>query len=700
MASRQLHVAALGRPFSLGMLYDARRDKLYSGFSLWDKETLQKSTNAISQHSSTFEVTESDSTDSKSSLLSVEASLKASYMGGLVEVGGSAKYLDDKKKFKNQSRVTLQYKATTNSKQFLVTHEEAKDKQAVIPPTISATHVVTGILYGANAFFVFDSEKLEASSIQDVQAGMHAVINKIPKLNVEAKVDTQFTHEENTQIQKFSCKFYGDFILESNPATFEDAVKAYVQLPTILGEGVPLKATLMPLKSFDFAAEELKAEICIGLLRKAHDTLEEMNEAEMRCSDSLDEKVVENFPQLHKTLSKFQDLCSDYRAVLRRNMEKKFPAIRAGKEKEASVEKLFDDRKKSPFSQNNLSKWLEEKEKEINIIRACKQIIEAAGVKVVSNRSNFDREVRTPGADEVLCFIFTSLESDDPHLEQMADYLHSCEDESTTTFTPPTQERWYSSQDVFANMRKKARAFRDLAKALKSCSKFHFFVAAVPDSKYKGATIYHYRDGILITDDFSKFNIPDVTTVRDRRDLIWYACDLTLDPNTVGGYLTLSDGNNKATCGPWQNYSDQPERFGTRPQVLCRELLTGRHYWEVEWSKFTESDVGVAVTYKGIERKGDYESSGLGCNSISWFFGERYAHNAWHDGEVWRGPYPPPESSRIGVYLDWGAGTLSFYGVTSNTLNHLYTFRTKFTEPVYVGFWARQYRNYVALCPI
>ncbi|KAK6291365.1 hypothetical protein J4Q44_G00381310 [Coregonus suidteri] len=64
-----------------------------------------------------------------------------------------------------------------------------------------------------------------------------------------------------------------------------------------------------------------------------------------------------------------------------------------------------------------------------------------------------------------------------------------------------------------------------------------------------------------------------------------YVCDLTLDLNTVNRHLSLSEENRKVTCRTEkQPYPDHPERFEDCGQVLCREGLTGRCYWEVEWS--------------------------------------------------------------------------------------------------------------------
>uniref|UniRef100_A0A0F8CVL2 Neoverrucotoxin subunit beta n=1 Tax=Larimichthys crocea TaxID=215358 RepID=A0A0F8CVL2_LARCR len=355
MASENMKIAALGRPFTLGMLYDARKDKLIPGVTLWDGKTLQENTSESSQHSSAFQISASDSIESKSSLLDVEASLKASFLGGLIEVGGSAKYLNDTKKFKNQSRVTCQYKATTNFKQLSMAHLLTMDtEQADLIEKGFATHVVTGILYGAKAFFVFDSEKLEASSVQDIQGHMEAVVKKIPSLDIEGEADINLNDEEKALTEKFSCKFYGDFILESNPATFVDAVKTYVELPKLLGENgensVPLMVWLMPLKNLDPKAAELMSGISVGLVRKAQDALEDLKEIEMRCNDSLDDGVAEHFSQIHKDLSSFKKSCNYYTSHLQQIMGKKFPLIREGKEDESSVEQVFEDRHGSPFS--------------------------------------------------------------------------------------------------------------------------------------------------------------------------------------------------------------------------------------------------------------------------------------------------------------------------------------------------------------
>uniref|UniRef100_A0A671Y0X7 B30.2/SPRY domain-containing protein n=1 Tax=Sparus aurata TaxID=8175 RepID=A0A671Y0X7_SPAAU len=685
MSSEVMNIAALGRPFTLGMLYDARKDELIPGLTLWDQKTLKEKTVETSKRSSNFKVSASDSIESKSSLLDIEASLKVSFLCGLVEVGGSAKYLNDKKKFKNQSRVTCRYNATTHFNQLSVFQGETMNTQQIdVIKKGTATHVVTGILYGADAFFVFDSEKLEDSSVQDIQGHMEAAIKKIPTFNLEGKADIKLTEKEKELTNKFSCKFYGDFILQSNPASFEEAVKTYVELPKLLREKgtntVPLKVWLTPLKVFDTTAAELMRELSVGLVWKVQNALEDLREIQMRCNDSLEDTVVQSFPQIQEDLNKFQNCCNIYVSNLQMNVAKKLPSIREGKEDESSVKKLCEDRNKSPFSHEKLDNWLDHKEREINVIRSCVEMME--GTKIVHDESELDREVLAAGVVDALCFVFTSLQSADPGLDEMDQYLDSVRGSTN-------EDPWYYSGDVLTKMREKAKYFQDIAKSLKSNSRFRFLVAAITNEKYTGATIYHYRNGILLTEDFSKPNIPDVESVTDRRDLLW--CKYFIFTTQANKQLTLSEGNKKATEGPEQSYPHLPQRFDQWRQVLCREKLTGRCYWEVEW-KSSKVEVTAGVCYRGMARKGLNDLSKLGGNKLSW--GLRYNNvmafvglqelSAEHDQSH---KLPVPSSfSRLGVYLDWSAGTLSYYNVSSDTLSHIYTFHTKFTEPVYPGF--------------
>ncbi|KAI4885629.1 hypothetical protein NFI96_024160, partial [Prochilodus magdalenae] len=165
------------------------------------------------------------------------------------------------------------------------------------------------------------------------------------------------------------------------------------------------------------------------------------------------------------------------------------------------------------------------------------------------------------------------------------------------------------------------------------------------------------------------------------------SCEVTLDPNTAHRSLSLSDGNRKVEYGRDQSYPDHPERFDGWYQVLSRESLTGRCYWEAEWSGL---EVHISVSYKSISRKGRGADCRFGWNVKSWsLYCSNNSYSVRHNNIITAVSVPPFDCKRVGVYVDCPAGTLSFYRVSSDphTLTHLHTFYTSFTEPLYAGFY-------------
>uniref|UniRef100_A0A3B4THD2 NACHT domain-containing protein n=1 Tax=Seriola dumerili TaxID=41447 RepID=A0A3B4THD2_SERDU len=147
--------------------------------------------------------------------------------------------------------------------------------------------------------------------------------------------------------------------------------------------------------------------------------------------------------------------------------------------------------------------------------------------------------------------------------------------------------------------------------------------------------------------------------------------------------IKLSDNNREVKhVEEDQSYPDHPDRFDLWPQLLCSTGMTGRCYWEVEW----RGHVYISVSYRGISRRGNRKDCVFGWNDQSWSlncsdFGYSVCHNN-------RETYISSSSSSfiVAVYVDYPAGSLSFYRVSSNKLIHLHTFNTTFTEPLYPGF--------------
>ncbi|XP_061595270.1 NACHT, LRR and PYD domains-containing protein 3-like [Cololabis saira] len=164
-----------------------------------------------------------------------------------------------------------------------------------------------------------------------------------------------------------------------------------------------------------------------------------------------------------------------------------------------------------------------------------------------------------------------------------------------------------------------------------------------------------------------------------------YSCQLTIDTNAVNNNIKLSNNNRKMMyVKEDQSYPDHPDRFDVWDQLLCREVLTGRCYWEVQ----RRGRVSVSVSYRRLGRKGNSVDCLFGLNDHSWSL--ECSDDGWyrvgHNKTVTSSSSSSSVCDRVAVYVDVTAGTLSFYSVSSDRLILLHTFNTTFTEPLYPGF--------------
>ncbi|XP_026171956.1 tripartite motif-containing protein 65 isoform X2 [Mastacembelus armatus] len=163
-----------------------------------------------------------------------------------------------------------------------------------------------------------------------------------------------------------------------------------------------------------------------------------------------------------------------------------------------------------------------------------------------------------------------------------------------------------------------------------------------------------------------------------------YRCCLTFDPRTANGHLFLSQENRRAehlTSGPHPVPAHEA-RFDHTWQVLCFQGFTrGQHYWELEVSK---PWAYLGVTYETIPRKEKGKRCMVGMNELSWSLQlDEHQLSAWHNGrrETLSGH---SQYSRIGMLLDYEAGTLTYYG---DGQTRLHAFHCAFTQELFPACW-------------
>ncbi|XP_029768653.1 stonustoxin subunit alpha-like [Terrapene carolina triunguis] len=464
------------------------------------------------QHKTEFQIIASDTMEDKTSALSLSGSLKASFLGGLVEVNGSAAFLNDTKKSKNQARVTLQYSTTTKFEQLAISHSE---RQNISYPAVydqnTATHVVTAVLYGAQAFFVFDREVSSTESVEEIQGNMKLMIEKLPKISAEGEGSMKKKNKKEEKAENFSCTFYGDFALENNPVTYLDAMEIYSTLPKLLGDNgekaVPVRVWLYPLTKLDSKAAKLVREISIMLIFDAQTVLEQLTELDMRCNDMMKNPIATTFPEIKRKIQQFKDLCQQHRQTFQQQLARILPAIRGGGAEEVALVDILKSKEQSPFNTQRLNEFLDTKEREMNLVDSYLSVLQ--NVEVVSSESELEKIVLSPKNDSVVSFTLTSLHNKEPYLSDLKFWLQGQflekNQESASTSSPDEKsnsKQWFVDEKIRRKARKFAKSFLDFTSINKSQAKTRFIVASVPDKNHLGASVYLYGDGELVSPNF------------------------------------------------------------------------------------------------------------------------------------------------------------------------------------------------------
>ena len=444
-----LEMPCLGRPFQLGTLYDCRNDGLIPGVTLWGPDTLGT---AISKpmETSDFEVITEDSLSEKSHQLDVSAGLKLSFLSGLVKAGGSGKFLYDRTTSKSQARVSLRYKSTSRFEQLDMRHLGKYEYPRVFDDDI-ATHVVTAVQYGADAFFVFDRQVDSEQNFQHVHGNMEAMISVLPSIGLEAggSTDLDIQTKEKQEKKKMQCKFYGDFILPMNPTTYQDAVRVYQELPKHLeGAGylnsVPKKVWLYPISKLDSTVQRMVREISSYLIDDLQEVMESLHEQEVRINDLIKDKVCTLFVEIKGHLEKMKKQIGSYKMKIMKNISTLLPKVRGGGEEEAKLAELLEMNRSSPFSCEQIFSWVSEKEEEIATLGEYLIELDNYPIKLAFSRNEMVKLTKSFAVKNVLCFDFNISVNKDMLLQSMEDYLHGKMDHRELEPQTP----WYESQEI------------------------------------------------------------------------------------------------------------------------------------------------------------------------------------------------------------------------------------------------------------
>ncbi|XP_068582334.1 tripartite motif-containing protein 16-like [Cebidichthys violaceus] len=330
-----------------------------------------------------------------------------------------------------------------------------------------------------------------------------------------------------------------------------------------------------------------------------------------------------------------------------------------GHETVSAAAEITERQRELEVSRLNIQQRIQDREKDVNLLQQEVENINVSADKAVEDNekitelirlmekrsSDVKQKVRSQQRTEVsrvkelqekLEQEITALKRNDTELKK----LSHTEDHNQFLHNYPSLSPLSESTDSSSIRISPLRYFEDVTEAV---SEVRDELQDVLRDKWTNISLMVTEVDVLLSQPGPK----------TRAEFLKYSHEITLDPNTAYRLLLLSDGNRKATLmSQHQSYSSHPDRFTVCEQVLSRESLTGRCYWEVEWRG---KGVDVAVAYKNVSRKENWSECGFGCNDKSWSL-RCYKNNFTFSYNKVQTPVSGPQTSRVGVYLDHSAG--------------------------------------------
>lgn len=450
----------------MGMLYDYRTEQIVEGSTLWDLDTVEKERKCVAKHFTSSIVTIEKSLLDKTKLLKAEGSLKLSILCDMVKMSGSAEYVKNRKITKRQERVILEYSTYENHETITVDDlKKARKTDVDFPDPEIATHVVIGIVYGADVFFEFSRSLSENEDSTAAQGKSEAVLKFVEKLSVSgsAEFNMNMNGNEKQIAESLTYAFYGDAKLETNPITFEEAVKLFKDIPQLIRSNktnIAKKVTLCPIELFKRLTGKSSPEIDDGLILKCASLIDGLYHLKIEAEDLMISDYW-SIQQNKEHLEKFVKCIERFEAHVKKRMAKLLAEIRGGSAEEDKLNDFLQKADLAPFSTKQLRDWIDStRDKTIKL----NYFIESLKTKPEVDLSDDAlRRARCAVPRVIVICLSTHLTSEtDPFLEKCDRYF-----ENSEAFNEPNEivrnSRW--DGDVFQKIREKVEFFYELVEA-------------------------------------------------------------------------------------------------------------------------------------------------------------------------------------------------------------------------------------------
>ena len=231
----------LGRTICLGCLYYGADDFIATSENFWDPETITNH----AEEKKRWNVRGSAIIDQNSlerlNNFHIDASLKLSFLGGLIDVHGSAEYLREQREKVNSVGVSYLYEVTYGTKSLTQKLKKKKDhgdlcQDEMVGKPGGPTHVVASITRGQRAVFSFKYDTKDTQANSKVEGFLKVAVDLLPGFAINGEANIKISEDEKITASELKCSFNSDFQMPKIPTNFKEAVEEYQRLGNLSDE--------------------------------------------------------------------------------------------------------------------------------------------------------------------------------------------------------------------------------------------------------------------------------------------------------------------------------------------------------------------------------------------------------------------------------------------------------------------------------
>jgi len=370
----EFDLLTLGRTVRIGTLYDARTNMFFPEATLWDLETVKANEvlSNINYDESSSHIAQS--TRQKLEFMGIKAELELELMGGAIQVSGSADYLSNEVQACSEVNVAFQYNHQAYEKHINVYTNATYGEEC---ENLQYTHVVTRVIYGLNAFFVFKMNTQIDEKVEQVQGKLDKIIADMGVFVVEGGGSADLDDEQRAMLNETYIRVYGDFSPEIPlPTTFDEAI-SFIQNISIhfadQDQNSPLQVKLTPLhgeSALCDQAQQIVNEINSENRRDLNNMLNDLEVIDMEIGTMINSDAATRFMPLRQNLQYFRSKLQEYIFKKKKDVQTLLPKLKENApDADKLLNEILDEYKASPFHETICMQFLYCRNREVRSLQ-------------------------------------------------------------------------------------------------------------------------------------------------------------------------------------------------------------------------------------------------------------------------------------------------------------------------------------------